>query len=62
MLKSVLQKFYGYDHNLVDRYEISTSQMTMELLLFNVDVFFSLSLPRLLPDLTVYMSNTAGVL
>jgi len=29
---------------------------------FYVDVFFPLSLPRLLPDLTVYMSNTAGVL
>ena len=28
---------------------------------FYVDVFFPLSLPRLLPDLTVYMSNTTGV-
>jgi len=27
-----------------------------------VDIFFPLSLPRFLPDLTVYMSNTAGVL
>jgi hypothetical protein len=29
---------------------------------FYVDVFFPLSLPRLLLNLTVYMSNTAGVL
>jgi hypothetical protein len=29
---------------------------------FYVDVFFLLSLPRLLPDLTVYMNNTTGVL
>ena len=37
--------------------------MTMDLLLFT-QIFFSLSLPRPLPDLTVYtfMSNTAGVL
>ena len=33
-LKSSLQKFYGRHHNLVDRYEISISQMTMDLLLF----------------------------
>jgi hypothetical protein len=32
-LKS-LQKLYGRHHNLVDRYEISISQMTMNLLLF----------------------------
>ena len=29
-----LQKLYGRHHNLVDRYEISISQMTMNLLLF----------------------------
>jgi len=29
---------------------------------FHVDCFFPLSLPRLLLDLTVYMSKTAGVL
>ena len=29
---------------------------------FYVDLFCPLSLPRLLPDLTVYMINTAGVL
>ena len=33
-LKSSLQKFYGRHHNLVDHYEISISQMTMDLLLF----------------------------
>ena len=33
-LKSSLQKLYGRYHNLVDRYEISISQMTMDLLLF----------------------------
>ena len=32
-LKSSLRKFYGRHHNLVDRYEISISQMTMDLLL-----------------------------
>ena len=34
MLKSSLQKFYGRHHNLADRYEISISKMTMDLLLF----------------------------
>ena len=38
----------------------------LESFTFYVDVFFPLSLPRLLPDLTVYMSkcvtNIAGVL
>ena len=29
---------------------------------FYVEVFFALSLPRLLLDLTVYMSNMKGVL
>ena len=33
-LKPSLQTFYGRHHNLVDRYEISISQMTMDLLLF----------------------------
>ena len=33
-LKSSLQIFYGRHHNLVDHYEISTSQMTMDHLLF----------------------------
>ena len=42
-LKLPLQQLYGRHHNLVDHYEISISQMTMGLLLFNVDVFFPLS-------------------
>ena len=33
-LKSSLQKLYGHHHNLVDRYEISISQMAMDLSLF----------------------------
>ena len=33
-LKSSIQQLYGRHHNLVDRYEISISQMTMYLLLF----------------------------
>jgi hypothetical protein len=32
--KSLLQKFYGRHHDLVDRNEISIFQMTMEVLLF----------------------------
>ena len=30
-LKSLLHKLYGSHHDLVDRYEISISQMTMDL-------------------------------
>jgi hypothetical protein len=30
-VKSSLQKLYGLHHNLVDRYEISISEMTMDL-------------------------------
>ena len=33
-LKSSLQKFYGRHHNLVGRYEISISQMAMNILLY----------------------------
>jgi len=33
-LKSSLHKFYGRHHDLVDRYEISISQMTMNRFLF----------------------------
>ena len=61
-LKSSAQKIFGRHHHLVDHFEISISQMTMDLLLVTnmyVDVFFPLSLSKLLPDLTVYMSNTA---
>ena len=49
---------YGRHHNLIDRYEISISQKTIDLLLFTY-VFFPLSLPRLLSNLTVDMSSTA---
>jgi len=34
MLRSSVQNFYSRHHNLVDLYEISISQMTMDLLLF----------------------------
>jgi hypothetical protein len=54
-LKSLAQQLYGGHHHLVDHFEISISQMMMDPLL----VFFPLSLSRLSPDLTVYMSNTA---
>ena len=52
-LKSSLQTFYGCHHELLDRYEISISQMTMDLLLFTQIFFIPLSLPRLRPNLTV---------
>jgi len=39
-LKSSLQKFYGRHPNLVERYEILISQMTMDLLLFTFWVRF----------------------
>ena len=53
-LKSSLQIFYGRHHNLVDHYEISISQMTIESFTFYLDSFFSPSLQRILPDLAVY--------
>jgi hypothetical protein len=34
LLDERLQKFYGRHHNLVDRYEMSESQMTMDHLPF----------------------------
>jgi hypothetical protein len=37
-LKSSLHKFYGRHHELFDRYEISISQMTMDMFPFYVDV------------------------
>jgi hypothetical protein len=64
-LTSSLKKIlYGRHHNLVDLYKISISQISNKngSFTFYVDVFFPLSVPRLLPDLTVYMSNAAGVL
>jgi len=56
---------------LEHRYKISTVVITIWLTVtkypylnftFYVDVFFPLSLPILLPDLTVYMSKMVGVL
>jgi hypothetical protein len=53
IFQSSLQIFYGHHHNLVDLYEVSISQMTMDLLIFTYG-FFPLSMPRVLPDLIVY--------
>ena len=61
-LKSSLQKIYGRHQDLVDRYDIFISQMTMDLLFFKQICFFTLSLPRLLHDLIAYMSYTVDVL
>ena len=61
-LRSSLHKLYGRHHNLVNRNKRSIYQMTMDLLFFYVDVFFPLSLPILLSEWTVDMSNTMGVL
>jgi hypothetical protein len=48
-------------HDMVDRYEISISQMTCNgHFPFYVFIFLPLSLTRLLPDLTI--GNMAGVL
>jgi hypothetical protein len=57
ILKSWLQVLYGCHHNLVDRYVLSIHKQN-----FLPKCFFSLSLQRLLSDLTVFISNTAGVL
>ena len=54
-----LQKYHCRHHNLVDRYEISISQGPW---ILYVDVFFPLSPSLLLPDLTIYMSNTTGLI
>ena len=43
-------------------YEMSISEMTMDLLFSTYIVFFTLSLPKLWLDLTVPMSNTVTVL
>ena len=61
-LKSSLQKLYGHHHNLVDRLWNIHISNDNESLTFYVDFFFPLSLPKLLPKLIVYMSNTVGVL
>ena len=58
-LKSSLQQIYGRHHNLVYPYEISISEMTNDLFLLRRCFLSSITAPRLLPNLTVYMSNTA---
>ena len=58
-LKLSLQIFYCRHHDLVDRYEISISQMTIGSSPLYVD---PLSPTKLLSDLTMRMSNTAGLL
>ena len=40
MLKSSQHKFDGRDHKLVERYEVTISQLTMDLFPFNVYLFF----------------------
>jgi hypothetical protein len=66
-LKSWLRKFYSRHHDLIDRYEISISQMTMDILLVMlIFVFFHLLLLRLLADLTLslyddFIVNTVTV-
>ena len=40
-LKSSLEIYYSYHHELVDSYEISRSQMKMDLFLFTYIVFLS---------------------
>ena len=60
MLKSSAHKFYRRHHHLVEYFEISISNDDGSYT-FYVDVFFSLSLPTLLPDLNVCMSSTAAV-
>ena len=58
-----LSTISGLQHLNAYRYEISISQMTMDLLLFTYIFFFPLSRSRrLLPDWTVYMSNMTYVL
>ena len=42
-LKSFLQKCYGHHHNVVDHYEISISQITMDLLFFMQMVLSSIN-------------------
>ena len=54
-MKSWLQKLYG-------RHNDRISQMGMDALLFTYNFIFPLSLPGVLPDLTVCMRNTADVL
>jgi hypothetical protein len=59
-LKSSLDIFYGHHQEQVDRYQIYTSQIAVDLFPFNMIVFFPPKATMPLPDLT--MSNTACVL
>ena len=59
-LKTSLQKFYVQHHDLTDRYEISISQMIMDLLLFTYNISFLCQCYDF--GRTVYMSKKAGVL
>ena len=55
-MKSSLQQFYCCHYELVDRYEISISQMTINLFPCKYIVFFLLSQIRLLPNFTIYVT------
>jgi hypothetical protein len=54
----------GWSHRYKNSWPLRNIHISNDngFLTFYVDVFFPLSLPRLLLDLTVYMSNTTGVL
>ena len=60
-LNSSLQTFYDRYHDLVDRYEISISQMTMDHYLFTQISFFPLSPTMFSSDLALYTTSIAGV-
>ena len=62
LITQLLKKWYGSHHNLVNRYNISISQMTMDLLLFTYMFSFLYNDTDYLPDLTGCMSNTAVIL
>ena len=53
-LKSSLQKFYGRHHDLVDRYGISVSQMTTDML----QLSHTLPCPFIIHDLSVLFQYT----
>ena len=59
-----VQKSWDFKLQCISPTTISVTSWSIEFSAhtFHVDSFFLLSLPRLLPDLTVYMSNTVGVL
>ena len=54
-LKSLLQKFYGRHHKLVDRYGVAISTMKTDL--FNVSISLS---SFVYPGLDIFISNSAG--